>query len=100
MDGYRRGLLSGDGEMLDFHSFRHTVRTQLANASVPEFLIDNIIGHTSTSVGKTVYTHTQLIPQKKEAIKKITYDMDFSKLNPWDRCRFMRDFNLSGEQRT
>ena len=72
MDGYRRGLLSGDGEMLDFHSFRHTVRTQLANASVPEFLIDKIIGHTSTSasVGKTVYTHTQLIPQKKEAIKK------------------------------
>jgi integrase len=89
----KQGVLSGDGEMLDFHSFRHTVRTQLADASVPEFLIDDIIGHTSTSasVGKTVYTHTQLIPQKKEAIEKIIYTLDFSKLKRWEHCRFMRE---------
>ena len=97
----KQGVLSGDGEMLDFHSFRHTVRTQLADASIPEFLIDDIIGHTSSSasVGKTVYTHTQLIPQKKEAIEKIAYDLDFSKFKPWNQCRFMRDFNLGGKRR-
>jgi intergrase/recombinase len=89
----KQGVVSGDGEMLDFHSFRHTVRTKLADASVPESLIDDIIGHTSnnSSVGKTVYTHTQLIPQKQAAIEKITYDLDFGKLKRWDQCRFQRD---------
>jgi integrase len=90
----QQGVISDDGEMLDFHSFRHTVRTKLAEVSVTESLIDDIIGHTSNqrSIGKTVYTHTQLIPQKKEAIEKITYDLDFSRIKRWEHCRFMRDF--------
>jgi intergrase/recombinase len=80
--------------MLDFHSFRHTVRTKLTEASIPEDLIDDIIGHASTSgsIGRRVYTHSQLIPQKKEAIEKITYDLDFGKLKRWEHCRFRRDF--------
>jgi len=92
------GVVAEEGSMLDFHSFRHTVRTKLTEASIPENLIDDIVGHasTSSSIGRRVYTHTQLIPQKKEAIEKIAYDLDFGKLKPWDRCWFMRDFKQTG----
>jgi hypothetical protein len=38
-----------------------------------------------------------LIPQKKEAIEKIAYDLDFGKLRRWDNCRLMRDFMQSGK---
>jgi integrase len=88
------GVVAEEGSMLDFHSFRHTVRTKLTEASIPEDLIDDIIGHASTSgsIGRRVYTHSQLIPQKKEAIEKITYDLDFGKLKRWEHCRFRRDF--------
>ncbi|MFN5745002.1 MAG: tyrosine-type recombinase/integrase [Methylococcaceae bacterium] len=81
--------------MLDFHSFRHTVRTRLAEASVTESLIDDILGHASTSasIGKTVYTHSQLIPQKKEAIERLSYGLDLKKLRLWDSCRLMRGLN-------
>jgi integrase len=90
----KTGVIAAEGAMLDFHSFRHTVRTQLTEASVGESLIDDIIGHASTSgsIGRRIYTHTQLIPQKKEAIEKITYDLEFSQIKRWDHCRFMRDF--------
>jgi integrase len=69
------GVCKDENTMKDFHSFRHTVRTKLTDASVSETLIDDIIGHKSTgvSIGKRIYTHTQLIPQKKEAIEKIAY---------------------------
>lgn len=100
---YRKkvGVVAEEGSMLDFHSFRHTVRTKLTEASIPETLIDDIIGHASEgrSIGRKTYTHTQLIPQKKEAIETLDYSLDFSNLKPWDRCRFMRDLNLSGKQR-
>jgi intergrase/recombinase len=73
------------------------VRTRLTEASIPEDLIDDIIGHASTSgsIGRRVYTHSQLIPQKKEAIEKIPCPLDFSKLKPWDRCWFMRGVKQS-----
>ena len=91
---YRKkvGVTGTEREMLDFHSFRHTVRTRLAEASVTESLIDDIIGHASASasIGKTVYTHSQLIPQKKEAIETLSYALDLKKLKAWDSCRLMR----------
>ena len=92
------GVVAKEASMLDFHSFRHTVRTKLTEASIPEDLIDHMVGHASTgsSIGRRIYTHTQLIPQKKEAIEKIAYDLDFGKLKPWDRCWFMRNFKQSG----
>ena len=85
------GAIPGDNKMLDFHSFRHTVRTKLADASIQESLIDDIVGHSSSgrSVGKKIYTHTQLIPQKKEAIETIIYDIDFTKIRPWDKSKLM-----------
>jgi len=71
---------------------RHTIRTKLSEASVQESLIDDIIGHSSAgaSIGKKVYTHSQLIPQKKEAIEKIINEIDFTKIRPWNKSKFMQ----------
>lgn len=45
-------------ENVVFHSFRHSVRTALSEARVPEPTIDRILGHeTQGSVGAKVYTH-------------------------------------------
>lgn len=44
---YRRSL--GFGKYPDFHCLRHTVRSQLANAGVPEALIDALVGHDAYS---------------------------------------------------
>jgi len=53
---YRREL--GFGKAPDFHCFRHTVRTQMAEAGIPEAVIDTLVGHeVSGSVGAKVYTH-------------------------------------------
>ena len=75
-----------------FHSFRHTVRTRLADASLSNGIIDSIVGHESNerSVGEKVYTHSDLIPQKKKAIEKISYAIDFNKISNWEKCQFNR----------
>ncbi len=53
---YRREL--GFGKAPDFHCFRHTVRTQMAEAGIPEAVIDTLVGHeVGGSVGAKVYTH-------------------------------------------
>lgn len=53
---YRRGL--GFGKAPDFHCFRHTVRTQMSEAGIPEAVIDTLVGHeVNGSVGAKVYTH-------------------------------------------
>lgn len=53
---YRRPL--GFGKYPDFHCFRHTVRSQLANAGIAEGLIDTLVGHEiAGSTGAKVYTH-------------------------------------------
>lgn len=62
-----------DGKWLDFHSFRHTVRTRLAKAQVQEQLMDAITGHeTAGSTGRKVYTHLD-IHDLKEAIERLSY---------------------------
>lgn len=61
------------GEWLDFHSFRHTVRTRLAKAQVQEQLMDAITGHeTGGSTGRKVYTHLDM-HDLKEAIERLSY---------------------------
>ncbi len=46
-----------NGEV-DFHSFRHTVRTQLVLKGVSEIVIDRLLGHSHIgSVGSRTYTH-------------------------------------------
>lgn len=45
----------------DFHSFRHTVRSTLSTASVPEAVIDRLLGHEPQgSVGARIYTHVAI----------------------------------------
>ena len=55
----RRSL--GFGPQVVFHSFRHNVRSQLAEAGVAETLIDRLLGHESPGgIGARVYTHIRV----------------------------------------
>ena len=68
---YRNSL--GFGKAPDFHCFRHTVRTQMAEAGVPEAVIDTLVGHEiSGSVGAKVYTH-RTAKTLAEAIEALHY---------------------------
>ena len=70
---YRKNI-GLDDKWLDFHSFRHTVRTRLAKAQVQEQLMDTITGHeTGGSTGRRVYTHPDMDDLKK-AIQTLSYD--------------------------
>lgn len=56
-----------------FHSFRHTVRTRLAAAGVPEATMDRLLGHqASGSVGTRVYTHVSA-EALKTAVETLRY---------------------------
>lgn len=56
-----------------FHSFRHSVRTRLAEAGVAELIIDRILGHESGgSVGARVYTHVPICTLQS-AINTLSY---------------------------
>jgi len=58
----------------DFHCFRHTVRSQLGEAEVPEHVIDSILGHEiKGSTGTKVYTHRTL-KTLKSAIELLKYE--------------------------
>ncbi len=55
---FGRYLKSLGMEDLDFHSFRHTFRSKLVMANVPEAVIDQIMGHSvAHNIGKARYTH-------------------------------------------
>ena len=86
------GIQSDETTMYDFHSFRHTIRTKLTEAQVEETLIDSMVGHENktASIGRTVYNHANLIPQKKEAIEKLQYNIDFEKIKRWDKHAFLQ----------
>ena len=68
---HRREL--GMGRYPDFHYFRHTVRSALANGDVAEPMIDALLGHEAKgSTGARVYTHRALA-DLKAAIERIQY---------------------------
>ncbi len=88
-------------EMKDFHTFRHTTRTKLAeirttgraNQRFDEGLIDAIVGHESKgrSIGEKNYNHTQYIEAKHNALRRLEFDsIDFKKIVKWDKCEFYR----------
>jgi integrase len=63
----------GLGRYPDFHCMRHTVRTQLVEAGIPEALIDTLISHEAAgSIGSKVYTHRSEATLDK-AIRVISY---------------------------
>lgn len=63
----------GFGKYPDFHCFRHTVRTMLAEAGVDESLIDTLVGHeVRGSTGTRVYTHRTKAALKR-AIEALSY---------------------------
>ena len=86
------GIVSTEKQTKTFHSFRHTVRTRLVDLNVDERTIDSIVGHSSNerSIGSKVYTHSSLMNQKMEAIKKLTYKTNFDRLRNWKNCQFKR----------
>lgn len=50
------------------HDCRHTLRTRLDNAGANKVAIDRIMGHASSGIGESVYTHKTL-DQLREAIE-------------------------------
>lgn len=57
----------------DFHSFRHSVRTRLSRAKIPEKVQDAITGHeTQGSIGTKVYQDVN-IQDRLEAIQALSY---------------------------
>jgi integrase len=86
------GIQSDDTKMYDFHSFRHTIRTKLTESCIEESLIDSMVGHEnkSASIGRTVYNHAELLPQKKAAIETVSYNIDFDKIKRWDTHAFLQ----------
>jgi integrase len=65
-----------NGEV-DFHSFRHTVRTQLVLKDVSEIAIDRLLGHSHAgSVGSRTYTHID--SQLPMVASKISYKFNLN----------------------
>jgi site-specific recombinase XerD len=48
---------SPGGQEVVFHSFRHTLRTELVRQRVSEAVIDRIMRHKPQGIGKRIYTH-------------------------------------------
>lgn len=67
---------------VDFHSFRHTARSQLAYRDISEPIIDALLGHEiQGSTGAKVYTHSSLI-KLNNAIQTIQYE-ELKLLKTW-----------------
>jgi len=88
-------------EKKDFHSFRHTVRTRLADIRTTgtpsqqfdEGIIDAIVGHESSSrsVGEKTYNHTQYLSAKKKALERLAYpSINFDLIMAWKKTSFHR----------
>ena len=71
----------GLGSQVVFHSFRHTVRSKMAEIGVPESTIDRLLGHLAGgSVGARVYTHTSL-PRMRIEVERLKYTHSASNLS-------------------
>ena len=64
-----------------FHSFRHSVETQLANANVNGRYIDFLQGHSQKGIGGSVYMKG-IKPEVllKDCVEKLVWDVDWNKL--------------------
>jgi integrase len=82
------------GTAKTFHSFRHTIRTELVEIGIDSGLIDSMIGHSSAkrSVGDTEYTHTDRLAQKRDANAKVDFGVDITSITHWTKCVFASKF--------
>jgi len=62
---------AGFSKLHVFHSFRHTVVTELIRADVPEHLAKELVGHETGSVTHDVYSKGASTAQKLAAISKL-----------------------------
>ncbi len=61
----------GFGPLHVFHSMRNTVITAMLRADVPDYIVQEIVGHTSKSVTHAVYSRGASAQQKLDAISKL-----------------------------
>ncbi len=68
-----------------FHSFRHTLTTQLRNHpdDIPIENIQEVIGHSHKATILRVYARELSMEKKYEIIKKIKFDVDLKKIRRW-----------------
>ena len=59
-----------------FHSIRKTVVTLLEQAGVPEGTTADLVGHEKTTMTYGLYSGGTSLAQKREAIKKLNYQLD------------------------
>jgi len=62
---------AGFSKLHVFHSFRHTVVTELIRADVPDALAKELVGHETGSVTHDVYSKGASTTQKLAAISKL-----------------------------
>ncbi|APB98609.1 site-specific integrase [Polynucleobacter asymbioticus] len=68
---YRKSI--GLNQYPDFHCFRHTVRSQLAESDISEAIIDSLLGHQiKGSAGAKVYSH-KTVAMLSKAIEILSY---------------------------
>lgn len=61
----------GFGPLHVFHSMRNTVITAMLRADVPDYIVQEMVGHTSKSVTHAVYSRGASAQQKLDAISKL-----------------------------
>jgi integrase len=73
---FNESFLTGLGiknKNLVFHSFRHTVTTELARNDIEQPVIKEIIGHEQIDVTNKIYAHRRTLEQLKKAIETLNY---------------------------
>lgn len=79
------GVESKEGAKKVFHSFRHTLITQLRNhpSGIPIENIREVVGHANKSTILTVYAPELSMAKKWEIVLKIKFDIDFGEIRRW-----------------
>jgi integrase len=67
-------------QLLDIHSFRHTVSTLLIRAGVPQAHAEELIGHNARRTTFATYDKRATISVLKQAIDKLVLPIDVSRL--------------------
>ncbi|MFB0958957.1 MAG: tyrosine-type recombinase/integrase [Clostridiaceae bacterium] len=66
---FKHELIAHDLPIIRFHDLRHTYATLMLKAGANDLVVSKILGHSSVAFTKDVYTHPDVIYQKKELMK-------------------------------